>query len=450
MLNRRRLLMGSVVLVLAGTAFVWWWSRAPQKEPTPQPPDVILADPYVAQAVATARAEVLAQPRSAAAWGRLGQTFQANGYTEPARGCFVQAARLDPRDLRWPYLEGIGLLLNNPMAALPCWQRAAECPGQDQHAATARLRWAEALLANDRLDEAESVLHGVVEEHPTNPRAHYNLGLLAVARNTPEIAVEHFRKCADQPTARRKANLQLASLFTAQSKTAQATESARRAEEVPPDLEWPDPILAESLPFTVGRDSLFLQAEKHEQQGNAPEAIRLFQQVIRQYPDEGRAYTKLGLVFAESGNYPDAERVLRAGLLRSPDMVQGHFFLAVALFHQAERAGLTSTSGREKLNAALTAAQRAIELKPDHGFAHVYRGLILKHLGQPKEALAALREAVRCTPEASAPHMYLGENLTAPSQAEEALKELELAVRLASPNDPRPKAALERFRKTAP
>jgi superkiller protein 3 len=438
-------------VVVAGlvAAPLLWWLRTSREPAAPSPPDVAVADPDVADAVARARAEVVARPKDASAWSQLGMTFLANGLVGPARPCFAEAGRLEPGDPRWPYLEGVSLQMSDPAAALPCWRRAAECPGEDARALTTRLRCAEALLTDGRPGEADGFLRAAATLNPGSPRVHFDLGLSAAARGRSDDAAGEFRHCLDEPAARRKACAHLAAILAAQGKGKEAAEFARRADGLPPDGDWPDPILSETVPFTVGRESLFLQAEKQQQQGNLRGAAELFDRVIRRYPDEGRAYAKLGLVLAEVGDYAAAENVLRAGLAQNPELVQGHYFLAVALFHQAERAGVLTPTSRDKMAGALAAATRATELKPDHGFAHLYRGLALKNLGRKEDALSALREAVRCTPEAADPHLHLGLALWDDGRAGEALKELETAARVAPATDKRPQAALDRVRKEA-
>jgi len=443
---RRALVFGGIAVAAVATATVWWWMHP--NIPPKMPPEVTIDDSVLAGAIDKLRANVIAQPQDPAAWGQLGQTLIANGILEPAGECFREAGRLAPQDPQWPYLEGVSLLLRDPVAAIPCWQRAAECPGDDERALTARLRWGEVLLANDRQKEAEDMFRGVLNHHPQNVRAHFGLGLLATTRNDSKSGVEHLLKCVENTSARRKALATLAELYTSQGKAAEAAEFARKAEGLPPDQEWPDPILEETISCVIGRESLFVQAEKQQQQGDTRQAILMFLEVIHRYPDEARAYVKLGMLQAEIGEYRDAEDALRTGLAMAPDLVQGHFFLAVAQFHQAERAGLTSSTGKEKLQGAVTSARKTISLKPDHGFAHLYLGLALKHLGQKSEALAALREAVHCTPDATDPHLHLGQALWEEGQMKEGLAELEIAARIASPNDKRPRAALDRVRKT--
>jgi tetratricopeptide (TPR) repeat protein len=412
------------------------------------PPEVTIDDSVLAGVIDKLRANVMAQPQDPAAWGQLGQTLIANGILEPAGECFREAGRLAPQDPRWPYLEGVSLLLRDPVAAIPCWQRAAECPGDDERTLIARLRWGEVLLANDRQNEAESAFRGILDHHPDNIRAHFGLGLLASARNDPKSGIEHLLKCIEHPAARRKARSVLAKLYTSQGKNTEAAEFARHVEDLPPDQEWPDPILEETISCVVGRESLFLQAEKQLQQGDSRQAILLFEEVIHRYPDEARAHVKLGMILTDIGEYRYAEEVLRTGLRVAPDMVQGHYFLTAVLYNQAERAGLTSSTGKEKLQEAVVSARKTISLKSDHGFAHIYLGLALKHLGQKSEAIAALREAVHCTPEATDPHLHLGQALWEEGQVKEGLAELEIAARIASPNDKRPQAALDRVRKT--
>jgi cytochrome c-type biogenesis protein CcmH/NrfG len=71
--------------------------------------------------------------------------------------------------------------------------------------------------------------------------------------------------------------------------------------------------------------------------------------------------------------------------------------------------------------------------------------MAVKSLGERDEALASLRTAVRCDPELPEPHLYLGEMLLEDGHTGEAREHLEQAVQLAGPDDPRPRAALERL-----
>jgi len=439
--GRRLVVMFLGVAAVAGG--IWWalGQRAAPKTPASVPID----DPAVASAVAASRDAVIGRPDDAALWGRLGQTYLANGFSDPAHECFVEAARLDPEEPRWPYLEGISLLLRDPAAALACWQRAAECPGSPARTEVARLRWAESLFQNNRGAEAEAIFRAIVNQQPQNIRAHLGLGLIAQSRNDDAEAIAHFRLCTETPFSRLKALSGLAAAYSHRGEKALAEESARRAEHLPPDQRWPDPMMEDLIPFTVGLNGLRTQAGFQQQEGNARQAILILRHLIGEYPADGQSYAQLGMILVENGEFAEAEQVLRSGLQIAPDLVQAHYSLAVSLYYQAQAAGFSSAAGRSKLEEAEREARRAVELKPDHGFAHLYRGLALRQLGKNPEGLASLREAARCTPDSPDTHLRLGEALWDEQKSQEGIEELRTAARLSSPNDHRAEKILERI-----
>src|SRR5688572_5299226 len=67
------------------------------------PPDVPagLADPVVIAAMTDARAAVLDDPGSGAAWGVLAMVFFAHDSLPEAGICFTEAARLQPENPAW-------------------------------------------------------------------------------------------------------------------------------------------------------------------------------------------------------------------------------------------------------------------------------------------------------------------------------------------------------------
>jgi tetratricopeptide (TPR) repeat protein len=440
---------GRVVILTGVAALVGggvWLLAVRDREAPASPPQVSIGDTALAGTVATAREAVIAKPDDASRWGRLGQLYLANGFSDPARDCFIEAAKLQRDEPRWPYLEGVSLLLRDPPAALSCWQRAADCPGRTPATVTARLRWAESLLQNNRTDEAEAAYRRALKDDPQSVRAQFGLGLIAQSRGDFTTAIADFERCLEHPSARQKSAAALAAIYTRKNETAQAEEFARKADALPPDQSWPDPILEELVPLTIGQQSLLIQAEQQAQQGNTRQAALILERLIQEYPHEGRAYVKLGMIFAERGEFAQAESVLRAGLGESADLVQARYFLTVSLYHQAERLGFTG-EGRRKLEEALAESERAIALKPDHGYAHLYRGLALRRLGRAQDGLAELREAVRCTPDAADVHLHLGEALQEDGNSPEAVKELEAAAHLSRPDDQRATRALDRIRK---
>src|SRR5262249_34745900 len=134
-------LFGTAALVAGLAWFAWAWLAASG----PPPVGLTGADPDVAAARAEARSALRQCPRSGAAWGRLGMVLRAHDFGPEANACFAEAERLDPRDPRWPYLQGLTLLLTDLDAGIAKVRRAVElCKPLNT---TPQLRLAEALLA---------------------------------------------------------------------------------------------------------------------------------------------------------------------------------------------------------------------------------------------------------------------------------------------------------------
>ena len=165
--NRRRSFVSAAILLLIaalGTAL--WYTHRSSAGPIPPPVPANEADPLVATVVEKVRGEVLREPHSARAWGRLGQAFLANDMEREGSICFAEAERLDPANPRWPHYRA-GILQNRgePESALPLLQRAAECcevAASDNLVPRSML--AETLLALGRLDEAEEQFHRVLAQ----------------------------------------------------------------------------------------------------------------------------------------------------------------------------------------------------------------------------------------------------------------------------------------------
>src|SRR5438309_3331217 len=90
-------LTSTAVVAIGVSGAVWYWTSAPAP-PTVQSVDL---DPAVAAAIEKARLAVQQEPRSAAAWGRLGMVLLAHEFPAEAGICLAQAERFDSRQPRW-------------------------------------------------------------------------------------------------------------------------------------------------------------------------------------------------------------------------------------------------------------------------------------------------------------------------------------------------------------
>ena len=137
-------------------------------------------------------------------------------------------------------------------------------------------------------------------------------------------------------------------------------------------------------------------AHAHLRAGRTHDAASLYEQILRETPDQADALTALGHLALQQGNVPRAETLLARALAAQPHVALAHLNHGLAL----RRLGRTA--------AALAAFTRAQELAPDLADARQQKGNLLKSLGRHAEAAAELAEAVRLAPDNPAAWLNLG------------------------------------------
>ena len=429
----------------------WLWRRGPgENPPVPEVPLSAEVDAPLAEAVSSARQAVLQEPHSAAAWGRLGKLLLANGFTDQASPCLAQAERLQPDEPRWPYLQALPLLLRDRDAAVPYLRRTVElCDQHDPDKTTPRLTLAEVHLEKGELDPAEDLCRKVLQGQPDNARAHFNLGMIALARDDLDASVTHLTRAATSPFARKKAYAQLTAVYQRRGDRATAETMSHEEQQAKPDLLWDDPYVSDYQQLAMGRQHELLLAERLEQEGRLAEETKVLMTIAEEYPDD-RSYVALGVALAKMRNYQAAETILRRALKQAPNKINAHYALGVVLFRKGESLQHDADpEAAEQFRACADSERRALELKPDHAMAHLFLGRALNKLGENKAAFNAFRAAVRCRPELAEGHLQLGEALAADGQKAEALIHLRHAVELAPAEDRRPRQALDRLRDTS-
>jgi tetratricopeptide (TPR) repeat protein len=386
-------------------------------------------DPAVAAAVEEARTAVLQAPRSARAWARLGMVLAAHQFTAEANQCFAQAERLDPREPRWPYYQGVALSLGDPEAAIPKLQRAvALCENTPD---APRLRLAELLVTQGRYEEAEEQFRHLLQRDRTNGRAHLGLGRLAVVRGDLEQGLQAARLAAADPRVQKAAHLLLAETHQRRGDAGAAAEAYRRASGLPEDPAWPDPFVDEVARLRTGRQAGLDRADDRLRHGRVAEAVALLQQTVRDYPGSDWGWYLLGKALGRQQQWEGSEQALRRAAQLAPGAPEIQFHLGVALFH------------RKDFPAAAGCFRRATELKPDYALAYHNLGHCLDLQGDRAGAFEAFQSALRCQPDLAEAHAALGELLVNQGRYGEALRHAREAARL-NPSDPKAKKLLGR------
>jgi cytochrome c-type biogenesis protein CcmH/NrfG len=381
--RRWRILLALAVLAgLCLPAGVWWLRPEAHSPPTV---DLAGADPEVALLLESTRNDVLAAPRSAARWGRLGMVLRAHGFAGESGVCFAEAERLDPREPRWPYYRGLTLVLTDPDQGLTCLRRAIDRLGDGPVAP--RFRLVEVLLEQGDLDDAHRQLEQALQREPEHPRGRLLQSRLALARQDDKGALAGLDGCWDDPRARRQAHHLAAEAWQRLGDSSRAEKLLAIAAKLPADVPWDDPLVEEVNRLMVGVRARLTWAGQLGQQGQGREAVRVLQGVVEDYPREVSAWVMLGRALQQQDQLGLAERALLRAVEIDPGTVEGWFHLGV----------VRVLAGRKREGADAFVA--AIRLKPDHARAHFYLGLCLKDLGDVPGARRAFDRALRCQPD---------------------------------------------------
>ena len=159
----------------------------------------------IVAAVKEARLRVREAPKSDAAWGRLGMILMIHDFRTQGNICLAQAERLNPREPRWPYYQALGALLHaEPEAALPKLERTVALCGDETDAP--RVRLAELLLSQNRLEEAEKQLQHLLRINPRHPRAQLGMARLLSQRGDYRASLEPLALAQNDSRTRRAAH----------------------------------------------------------------------------------------------------------------------------------------------------------------------------------------------------------------------------------------------------
>lgn len=381
-MNRKRIIIISLFFCFLCVSVSLWLTNP---NPVPPVPDLAEVDPDVAEAITAARDKVRQQPKNGAVWGRLGMVFLAHDFHDEAERCFAQAERLDPADGRWPYLRGLSLLPTNPDASILCLQRAAERCGE--HPLAPRLRLAETLLHQGRLDEAELHLEQARKAERSNARVQLGLGRLAILRGEWRSALEYLEPCTNDVHAQQLAHTLLAEAWTRLGEPDTARTEQKQAAEAPKDQSWPDPFIEDVLRLQRGLSSRLKQSLDLLAQGQSRQAKELLEETMQRYPHAASVRLLLGEVWRNLRRYEQAEQAFAEAVRIDPDSPDAWFRLGCI------------QAARGRMPKAAESFRRAIRLKPDYADAYVNLGHCLQELGDAAGAAGEFRAALRCRPD---------------------------------------------------
>jgi tetratricopeptide (TPR) repeat protein len=391
-------------LLVGGAAYLHFRRGGPE----PPEPDMKGIDPAIVAVVTEARAQVRKAPRSAAAWGHLGMVLIIHEFRPQGNFCLAEAERLDSHDPRWPYFQALGaLVVTDAEGALPKLERTVALSGDTPDAP--RVRLAEVLLSQNRLDEAEQQFGQLLLKNPRHPRAHLGLARITYLRGNPQASLEPLRLAQHDRRTRKAACQLLAEIQHQLGNWTEAEAARQQAAALPDDPFWPDPLNEEITALRTGKHAWLQQARNLSSEGSISEALALLQRTVEDYPEADDAWRQLGQTFLQQRNPPAAEQAFRRALELAPQAHENSYYLGATLVLRGD------------FPSATAYFRRATELKPDFAPAYHNLGNCLFHAADQTGALDAYRTAVRCDPNLFDAHFALATLLTYRGEYAQAL-----------------------------
>jgi len=141
----------------------------------------------------------------------------------------------------------------------------------------------------------------------------------------------------------------------------------------------------------------YILGARYLSEGKPDEAIREYQVLIEQQPNQATPHALLGSAYAAAGRLPEAAASYRRALELEPREAALHNNLGLVLVRSGQ------------LDDGLRHIERAAQLDPERAATYEFNvGAALLNAGGPQDALPRLRQAVRLDPTIAVGQYFLG------------------------------------------
>jgi tetratricopeptide (TPR) repeat protein len=378
-------------------------------------------DPEVLELVERHVANVTRAPDNARAHGSLGLVYEANELWEPAEQSFANAAQLEPSQPLWRYHRALALLEagrvaeSNVLLAAACAELPFE-PG-------VQLR-----LGFLRLDEgnpkaAEAAIRSAMSSYPNLPELLCAMALVKIELGDFAAAAELAHRAASADPSYGNAHFALGTALRALGKPDEARDhltqgmgSQRRF--------LSDPLSAELKSYVVSYVTRSNEAQRLLDQGQAAQAVAIWQRIVDKRPGDVQMLTNLGAAKLAVGDVAGAIEVLNRALALDANQFGTHLNLADAYLLQPDMA------------KARVHADHAVRLGDGIGRAHATRARVLAINHELQGAYAELKRAVALDARNARFYVGLSEVCMQLHNFEEALEACRTAAELDPTNLP--------------
>jgi tetratricopeptide (TPR) repeat protein len=312
----------------------------------------------------------------------------------------------------------------------------------------AHLNLGNALLKDNKKDEAIHHYIKAIEIHKNYKDAHYNLGIAFALQGKYDDAVNEYYTVLRLDKNYWKAGFHLANAL---AKTGRLDEAIVRYENV---------IQLHSKDVDVYNNFALALVKK----GKDNEAIEYYNKCLELNPGSVEVLNNLSIALTEQGKFDLAIAQLKKALGLKPSFAETYYNLAGTLrqmgqideaatyYKKAVQLNPDNADGyyglglilaqQKKYDEAIVHLERTIQLKPDFAQAYYNLGIIFADRHDFGKAIEQYRQVLRIYPDDAEMHCNLGALLARQGHADEAIGEFRIALRL-DPNFSRAREQLE-------
>jgi tetratricopeptide (TPR) repeat protein len=352
---------------------------------------------------------------------------------DAARPSYANAARLTPRDFRWPYLLGHLASERGDLAEALRWYELAVSLNESYVPAWVNL--AKTYQDLDRLDDASKALQNALTLAPESPAALATIGEVELRQRRYEQAIEHLEAAIEKIPQANRLHYSLAMAYRGVSNIEQARSHIQQSGKV--GVRPDDPVLDAIRGMRVGGRVYTLEGKTAFQAGRYDDAARLFNKAVDADPSDASALINLGTALGQLGDLNAAIERFQSALKIDPAE-------ATALFNLGVLSGQTGDHA-----AAVEYLSAYLDGQPDDVEARRELAKALSRLSRFPAAEEQFRMLLRATPADEDSLMALANDLAQQNRYEEIVALLQSSLEK-FPGNVRTMHALARVLAAAP
>jgi tetratricopeptide (TPR) repeat protein len=367
-------------------------------------------DADVRAAIEKARDAAVAQPKSGQAAGNLGMVLEAHTLHQSAIPAFERAIALEPDEFAWHYY--LALSLQQAARLEPALAAITDALRIRPDYTPAALKRGELLFRLGRFKESDAALTPLLARNPDSAAILYQLGRVKFSQQDFATAEDLYRRaCQSYPKygAAWFALAETEKRLGHNSDTAKHFELAESYKAGNPPTN--DLLFNNMLKLATGIENRLAKAKRLMDARQFGEAAQLYNEVLKQYPDNLDALVNLLYMaqFPNQSTPAEAEDLYRRAKAVSPQLPHVYMYHGTALASQG------------KFDAAASEIERAITLKPDDAEAHSWLADLRERQNRPAQAIEQYRAALAAQPSFRPARLELGKILLTLGRDREAI-----------------------------